>query len=167
MLKLLGGVKYICYFCLQVKYFENCVCKRIRINKILIFLMFRFLIFYGLSDVLCKNFMMLNMNKLLIFVMFLCGIVIIVLGSGFYFSKDFYSSSYMVVLDIILDIDECYGDFLMNLNFNLFDFNDFDVVEQSVEFDLVIGQYIIIEKIGDDFYCLFIFMFFDEYFDFC
>lgn len=83
--------------------------------------------------------MMLNMNKLLIFVMFLCGIVIIVLGSGFYFNEDFYSSSYMVVLDIILDIDECFGDFLMNLNFNLFDFNDFDVVQQNVEFDLVIG----------------------------
>jgi cell surface protein SprA len=110
--------------------------------------------------------MMLNMNKLLILATFLCGIATIALGSGPHLNEDPYSSSYTVASDTIPDIDERFGDFLTNPNSNPFDLNDPDVVQQNVEFDPATGQYIITEKIGDDFYRPPTFMSFDEYLDF-
>ena len=106
------------------------------------------------------------MNRLLILATFLCGIATIALGSGTHLDEDPYSSSYTVAPDTIPDIDERFGDFLTTPTFNPFDLNDPDVIEQNVEFDPASRQYIITEKIGDDFYRPPTFLSFDEYLNF-
>ena len=64
-----------------------------------------------------------------------------------------------------IPIEDRTGDFLNNTSQNPFDLQDPAAVEQTVEFDPETGNYIITEKIGNDFFRPPTFMTFDEYLD--
>ncbi|MFK7810397.1 MAG: cell surface protein SprA [Saprospiraceae bacterium] len=55
------------------------------------------------------------------------------------------------------------GDFITNPNSNPFDLNDPPVIDKQVEYDPTTGNYIIMEKIGDDYFRTPTYMTFDEY----
>ncbi len=62
-------------------------------------------------------------------------------------------------------LKERYGDFVTDPNANPFDLSDPSIVEKEVEYDPGTGQYIITEKIGDDFFRMPSYMSFNEYLD--
>ena len=59
-------------------------------------------------------------------------------------------------------VKERYGDFLNNKK-NPFDLKDPSIIQKNVEYDAKSGQYIISEKIGDDYYRMPTYMTFSEY----
>ena len=67
--------------------------------------------------------------------------------------------------DTIPDIQDRYGDFFTNPNTNLIDLDDPSSVNKSIEYDPVTGQYLITERIGDDFFRPPSYMSFEEYFN--
>ena len=76
-----------------------------------------------------------------------------------------YSPSYTVantVQDTFI-LGDRYGDFINNGSNNPFDLKDPSVIEKEVEFDPATGNYIITEKIGEDFYRMPTYMTFEEY----
>ncbi|WP_170254736.1 T9SS outer membrane translocon Sov/SprA [Phaeodactylibacter luteus] len=77
--------------------------------------------------------------------------------------SDPYRKAMVVALDTFPDLDERFGDFITNPNANPFDLQDPNAIEQNVEYDPATGQYIITEKIGDDYYRPPTFLSFDEY----
>ncbi|MFQ5445820.1 MAG: cell surface protein SprA, partial [Saprospiraceae bacterium] len=62
-----------------------------------------------------------------------------------------------------IPVEERYDDFLNNPNANPFDLDDPPIIEQSVEYDPASGQYIITERIGDDYFRPPTYMTFEEY----
>src|SRR5690606_12054434 len=58
---------------------------------------------------------------------------------------------------------ERFGDFLNDRPYNPFDLNDPSVIQQEVEYDPETGNYIITEKIGDEYYRDPTYMTFNEY----
>ncbi len=68
--------------------------------------------------------------------------------------------------DTIPDIQERYDDFLTSPGQNPFDLDDPSIIEQNVEYDPATGQYIITERIGDDYFRPPTYMSFQEYLDF-
>lgn len=67
------------------------------------------------------------------------------------------------VQDTLPPIQDRQGDFINEANQNPFDLKDPKIVEQNVDFDPETGQYIITEKIGDDYFRPPTYMTFDEY----
>jgi cell surface protein SprA len=65
--------------------------------------------------------------------------------------------------DSIPPLQDRYDDFLTNPNPNLIDLEDPSSVKKSVDYDPVTGQYLITERIGDDFFRPPSYMTFDEY----
>ncbi|NUO01501.1 MAG: cell surface protein SprA, partial [Saprospiraceae bacterium] len=65
--------------------------------------------------------------------------------------------------DTLPPVEERYNDFITNPNTNPFDLKDPSVVEQTVDYDPETGQYIIQEKIGDDYFRPPTYMTFEEY----
>jgi len=65
-----------------------------------------------------------------------------------------------------IPLQDRYGDFLSNPNYNPFDLNDPDIIEKSVEYDPSTGQYIITERIGDDYFRPPTYMTFEEYLEY-
>ena len=59
-----------------------------------------------------------------------------------------------------------YGDYIHDKTQNPFDLKDPNAVEQNVDFDPVTGQYIISEKIGDDYFRPPTYMTFEEYMEY-
>ncbi len=59
-----------------------------------------------------------------------------------------------------------YGDFVTDDNYNPFDLKDPEVIDQNVEYDPETGQYIITEKMGDEYYRMPTYMSFEEYLDY-
>ena len=77
---------------------------------------------------------------------------------------DPFSTQYVVaVQDTLPPIQERFEDFINARKKNPFDLEDPNVVEQSVEYDPETGQYIISEKIGDDYFRPPTYMTFEEY----
>lgn len=103
------------------------------------------------------------MSRLFTLCAFSCGIATFALGSGTAL-EDPHSLVYVLASsDTIPDISDRYGDFLTNPNRSVFDLKDPDIVDQEVEYDPVTGQYIISEKIDDDYFRPPTFMSFDDY----
>ncbi|MEK7255639.1 MAG: cell surface protein SprA, partial [Bacteroidota bacterium] len=69
-------------------------------------------------------------------------------------------------LDTIPPIQDRRGDFVTDPNKNPFDLKDPVGVEQNIEYDPVSGQYIITEKIGDDYFRPPTYMTFEEFMDY-
>jgi len=65
--------------------------------------------------------------------------------------------------DTLPPVEERYDDFITNPNKNPFDLKDPSVVEQTVDYDPETGQYIIRERIGDDYFRPPTYMTFEEY----
>ncbi len=87
--------------------------------------------------------------------------------------KDPYASKYVlkapadtIVLDTVPPIQDRQGDFLINKNRNPFDLKDPNAIEKTVEYDPATGQYILTEKIGEDFFRPPTYMTFEEYMDY-
>ncbi|HRJ16692.1 MAG TPA: hypothetical protein PLI34_16960, partial [Saprospiraceae bacterium] len=59
-----------------------------------------------------------------------------------------------------------FGDFLRDRNANPFDLKDPKEVKQDVEFDPITGQYILTERIGEEYYRPSTTMSFEEYLDY-
>ncbi len=76
------------------------------------------------------------------------------------------SSSEQLVRDTVPPIQDRQGDFLNQKNRNPFDLKDPDAIEKSVEFDPETGQYILTEKIGEDFFRPPTYMTFEEYLEY-
>lgn len=74
--------------------------------------------------------------------------------------------SLLPVTQDTIPIEPRTGDYLTTPNQNPFDLKDPKDVEQTVEFDPITNQYIITEKIGDDFYRPQTYMTYDEYMDY-
>ncbi|MCB0554878.1 MAG: hypothetical protein KDD02_15105, partial [Phaeodactylibacter sp.] len=68
--------------------------------------------------------------------------------------------------DTIPPVQERYDDFLTNPNQNPFDLDDPSIIDKNVEYDPATGQYIITERIGDDYFRPPTYMSFQEYLDF-
>ncbi len=73
-----------------------------------------------------------------------------------------YAPAYTVA-DTLPPLEDRYDDFINDAGDNPFDLQDPDIVEQNVEFDPETGQYIITEKIGDDYFRPPTYMSFQEY----
>ncbi len=71
-----------------------------------------------------------------------------------------------VVQDTIPPIQDRTEDFINNPNSNPFDLKDPAVIEKNVEYDVETGQYIITEKLGDDYFRAPTYMSFQEYMDY-
>ena len=80
--------------------------------------------------------------------------------------EDPYAASLVIASDTIPDIEERYDDFVTGGSDNPFDLEDPSDIEKNIEYDPETGNYIITEKIGDDFFRPPTYMTFDEYFDF-
>ena len=78
---------------------------------------------------------------------------------------DPYEKEISISTDTIPLIDRT-GDFINNPSSNPFDLKDPAVIEQKVEYDVESGQYIITEKIGDDYFRSPTYMSFQEYMDY-
>ncbi len=76
--------------------------------------------------------------------------------------EDPYADKYVISQDTI-PLQERYGDYINDQNYNPFDLNDPSSIEQNVEYDPETGYYIITEKIGDDYYRNPTYMTFGEY----
>lgn len=68
--------------------------------------------------------------------------------------------------DTVPPIEDRPGDFISNPNSNPFDLKDPAAVEQNVEYDPISGQYIITERIGDDYFRPPTYMTFDEFMEY-
>ena len=68
--------------------------------------------------------------------------------------------------DTLPPIQDRTGDFINNSSNNPFDLKDPSVIEKNVEYDVETGQYIITEKLGDDYFRAPTYMSFQEYLDY-
>jgi len=71
-----------------------------------------------------------------------------------------------IVQDTIPPIQDRTGDFINDKPANPFDLKDPAVIEKNVEYDVETGQYIITEKLGDDYFRAPTYMSFQEYMDY-
>ncbi len=62
-----------------------------------------------------------------------------------------------------IPVNTRYGDFMTSSSSNPFDLKDPEIIKQNVEYDPLTGQYIISEKIGDEYYRYPTYMTFEEY----
>ncbi|NNF34286.1 MAG: hypothetical protein HKN68_09270, partial [Saprospiraceae bacterium] len=76
---------------------------------------------------------------------------------------DFFPSTSKVTQDTI-PVKDRYGDFVTDPKINPFDITP-SIVEQKVEYDPVTGNYIVFEKIGDEYYRTPTYLTFNEYLD--
>lgn len=72
----------------------------------------------------------------------------------------------VAVADTIPDIEERYDDFVTGSPENPFDLEDPSIIEKNLEYDPETGNYIITERIGDDYFRPPTYMTFEEYFDY-
>ena len=79
------------------------------------------------------------------------------------FAKEFVIS---VTTDTIPDLEDRTGDFISNPSTNPFDLNDPAIIQQEVEYDPLTNQYIITEKMGEEYFRPPTFMTFSEYMDY-
>ncbi len=79
---------------------------------------------------------------------------------------DPYSPEHVINTDTLPPLSDRYNNSINTPYSNPFDLNDPSVIEKDVEFDPTTGNYIITEKIGEDFYRMPSYMGFDEYLDY-
>lgn len=80
---------------------------------------------------------------------------------------DPYQAAYVVAqTDTIPPIQDRQGDFITNPNTNPFDLKDPSIIEKDVEYDPITNQYIITERIGEEYYRTPTYMTFQEYLDY-
>lgn len=73
---------------------------------------------------------------------------------------------YGVGQDTLSPLQDRFGDFISDENKNPFDLKDPAVIEKDVEYDVETGQYIVTEKLGDDYFRAPTYMSFQEYLDY-
>jgi len=76
---------------------------------------------------------------------------------------DPYSSEFVVAKSDTIPLEDRYDDYITDPNTNPFDLDDPDIIEKSIEYDPESGDYIITEKIGEEYYRMPSYMSFDEY----
>lgn len=110
------------------------------------------------------------MSRILLPFSLLFGIATITLSArgGNHLLEDPYTSEVVVAAaqDTIPPIKPRYGDFLNDTIVNPFDLKDPAAVEKDVQYDPETGQYIITEKIGDDYFRPPTYMTFQEYMEY-
>ena len=81
---------------------------------------------------------------------------------------DPYSSEWVIASAAVdtIPLEERYDDFITSPNDNPFDLKDPDIVKQEVEYDPETGNYIIYERIGDDYFRSPTYLTFEEYVDY-
>ncbi len=106
----------------------------------------------------------MNIGHFLLSILFILGIATYSFATFDSGSKleDPYADKYVISQDTI-PLQDRYGDFINDQNYNPFDLNDPSVIEKNVEYDPETGYYIITEKIGDDYYRNPTYMTFGEY----
>ncbi len=106
----------------------------------------------------------MNIGHILLSILFISGIVTYSFATfnGGANLDDPYSLEYVISQDTI-PLQERFGDFLNDRPYNPFDLNDPSVIQQEVEYDPETGNYIITEKIGDEYYRDPTYMTFNEY----
>ncbi len=80
--------------------------------------------------------------------------------------QDPYEPQFVLVEQDTNILGDRFGDFINNPSNNPFDLNDPSIIEQEVEYDPETDNYMINERIGDDFYRMPSYMTFDEYFNY-
>jgi len=114
---------------------------------------------------------MFTMSKtsLLFSILFVSSFSLFATGPDFgneYPSFSIKESTITVVQDTIPPIQDRTEDFINSPNNNPFDLKDPAVIEKNVEYDVETGQYIITEKLGDDYFRAPTYMSFQEYMDY-
>ena len=92
-------------------------------------------------------------------------------GNGPYPEADILSNAYLpeyipTVHDTLPPLQDRQGDFISDPNKNPFDLKDPAIIEKDVEYDVETGQYIITEKVGEDYFRAPTYMSFKEYMDY-
>ncbi|MEL6926574.1 MAG: hypothetical protein AAFO94_21210, partial [Bacteroidota bacterium] len=81
--------------------------------------------------------------------------------------EDPYASGYVIAQDVVMQdtvpFKERYNDFVTDPSKNPFDLKDPSIINQDVEYDPATGNYIITEKIGEDYFRAPTYMTFEEY----
>ena len=108
---------------------------------------------------------MKKVNTLVSFWIIISAIGVYAFGGNPYFLPNPYQDE-IIVQDTIPPITPREGDFLTDPQSNPFDLKDPKSVEQTVEYDPETGQYIITERIGEEYYRMPSYMTFDEYLDY-
>ena len=135
-----------------------------------------YLLIYSFSYLLItplnpRIFAMFTMSKtfLLFSTFFVSSFFLFATGPDFdseYPSFSIEESAISIVQDTIPPIQDRTGDFINDKPSNPFDLKDPAVIEKNVEYDVETGQYIITEKLGDDYFRAPTYMSFQEYMDY-
>ena len=107
------------------------------------------------------------MNKMTILMVLnvLCVFSVVSLTAGGYeLPGPFEEVENSVAVQDTVPIKDRYGDFITDKSKNPFDLNT-SLITQEVEYDPETGNYILTEKIGDEFYRMPTYMTFEEYMD--
>ena len=106
----------------------------------------------------------MNIGHFLLSILFILGISTYTFATfdGGSNLEDPYASKYVISQDTI-PLQDRYGDFINDQNYNPFDLEDPNAIEKNVEYDPETGYYIITETIGDDNYRNPTYMTFSEY----
>jgi len=97
--------------------------------------------------------------------------LVLILGIGTYSYATFtgganledpYTSDYLITQDTI-PLKDRQGDFVNDQQDNPFDLQDPSIIDQNIEYDPESGQYIITEKMGDDYFRMPTYMTYEEY----
>ena len=80
--------------------------------------------------------------------------------------KDPYGPEFVIAQDTLPPVSERYGDFISNPANNPFDLRDPSIIEKEVNFDPETGNYIITEKIGEEYFRAPSYMTFEEYLEY-
>jgi len=111
----------------------------------------------------------MSKTSLLFSILFVSSFYLFATGPNFgneYTSFPVTASTVIVAQDTIPPIQDRTGDFINNPTNNPFDLKDPAVIEKNVEYDVETGQYIITEKLGDDYFRAPTYMSFQEYLDY-
>ena len=108
----------------------------------------------------------MRITRALVTIVFVGAFIYAAIGSGIGKNlPDPYQIDFIQSVTDTIPITDNYGDHITDPNKNPFDITS-NVIEQKVEYDPESGQYIIFEKIGDEYYRTPTYLTFEEYLDF-
>ena len=108
----------------------------------------------------------MRITRALVTIVFVGAFIYAAFGSGIGKNlPDPYQDNFEQLVTDTIPITDNYGDHITDPNTNPFDITS-NIIEQKVEYDPESGQYIVFEKIGDEFYRTPTFLTFEEYLEF-
>ena len=107
----------------------------------------------------------MNKKVVLLSLFFIVGFFEMAFSSASFALESILPAFDYVLLDTVPLIEDRYGDFINDPNNNSFDLSDPEIIETTIEYDPVTDQYIIYERIGEEYFRPPTYLTFDEYLD--